>query len=198
MEIVKKYKTISILVFLIIVFGILSVFVKVFDIGGIKTNPEVQVKISVTGTPTPAPADPFIHPESFNIPSSYMGYSVTKVSNGDLSKSALKYGNKIVDLSGTQWVIKKSNVSDVEYGQVKSLIDTYIQGQIVNKGWKKTLKVNGLEMTPNIPSSNNLASGYVQVSGGKFQAAILEDNGDKSGNVEFKLFLSNIANLKDF
>jgi hypothetical protein len=194
MEIIKKYKTISILVGLIVVFGILTVFVKVFDIGGIKVT--TPVKISVTSTPTPAP-DPFIHPESFNIPSSYMGYSVTKISNGDLGKLALKYGNKNVDLSGTEWTVKKSNVLDIEYNQIKSVIDSLIQGQIIKKGWKKTLMVNGQAMTPNIPSTNNLASGFVQVSGGKFQEAILEGNRDKSGNVEFKLFLSKIYNLKD-
>lgn len=197
MEIVKKYKTISILVFLIIVFGILSVFVKVFDIGGIKTNPEVQVKISVTVTPTPAPVDPFIHAESFNIPSSYMGYSVTKVSNGGLGKSALKYGSRSADLSGTEWVIKKSSVLEIEYTQIKSVIDSTIQGQLVNKGWKKTLTVNGQKLAPNIPGSNNLASGYLQVSGGKLQEVILEGNRDTSGNVLFKLFLSNVTDLKN-
>ncbi len=193
MQTVKRYKTISILVGLIVVFGILAVFVKVFDIGGVKTGPEVKISAS----PKPTTSDPFIHPESFNIPSSYMGYSVTKISNGDLGKSALKYGNKNVDLSGTEWTVKKSNVLDIEYNQIKSLIDSLIQGQLVKKGWKKTLKVNGQQITPNIPSSMNIASGFVQVSGGKFQEAILEGNKDKSGNVEFKLFLSKIYNLKD-
>jgi hypothetical protein len=196
MEIVKKYKTISILIGLIIIFGVLSFFVKVFDIGGIKTNPEVQVKITVTPTPTPVTSDPFIHPESINIPTSYMGYSITKVTNGDLSKSALKYGSRSVDLSGTEWVIKKSSVLEIEYTQTKSVIDSTIQGQLVNKGWKKTLTVNGQKLAPNIPSSNNLASGYLQVSGGKLQAVILEGNRDESGNVLFKLFLSNIIDLK--
>lgn len=192
MQLVKQYKTISILIGLIIVFAILTVFVKVFDIGGVKTSPN----INIFSTPTPV-LDPFIHPESLNVPSSYMGYVVTKSTQGALGKSALKYGKKYVDLTGTQWDIKKSKVSDVEYGQVKSLIDAYIQGQIVNKGWKKTLKINGLEMVPNIPASMSLASGYIQVSTGKFQEAILEGNRDASGNVEFKLFLSNISNLKD-
>ena len=194
METVKKYKTISILVGLIIIFGFLAVFVKVFDIGGIKTSPET--KIAVSPTPTPV-TDPFIHPESLNISASYMGYSVTKVIQQDLGKAALKYGNKDVDLNGTEWVIKKSKVSDVEYSQIKSLINAYVQGQIVNKGWKKNVVVNGQEMMPNIPSANDLDLGYVVVSGGKCQIAILEGSKDKSGTVQFKLFLSNIANLND-
>ena len=194
METVKKYKTISILVGLIIIFGFLAVFVKVFDIGGIKTSPET--KISVSPMPTPN-LDPFIHPENLNIPLSYGGYSITKTTQEDLGKSALKYGNKNIDLSGTEWIVKKSNVSDIEYTQIKSLIDAYIQGQIVNKGWKKNAVVNGQGMMPKIPSTNDLDLGYVVVSAGKFQIAILEGNKDKSGTVQFKLFLSNIANLKD-
>jgi len=68
MQTIKQYKTISILVFLIIVFGILAVFVKVFKIGA-QTAPEIQVKNSTSLIPTQAPvADPFIHPENFNIP----------------------------------------------------------------------------------------------------------------------------------
>jgi hypothetical protein len=196
-QLVRQYKTISILVGLIIIFGILAVFIKVFNIGAVKTSPEVQIKSSITPTPTPISfIDPFIHPESFNIPASSMGYAITKVSNGNLGKSVLKYGSKNVDLTGTEWVVKKSGVLDIEYNQIKSMIDSLVQGQVVSRGWKKTMKVNGLEMAPNVPSSNNLDLGYVQVSGGKVQAAILEGN-NKSGNVEFKLFLSKIYNLKD-
>jgi hypothetical protein len=195
MEIVKKYKTISVLIFLIIVFGILSVFVKVFDIGGSKTNPQIQATAALS--PTPAIADAFIHPESFNIPSSYMGYNIAKVPNGDLGKDALKYGTKSATLKGTEWDVKKSNVSDIEYNQIKSMIDSLILGQITNKGWKKTVTNNGQEMTPNISSSNDLASGFVQVSGGKFQTVIFEGNRDSSGNVLFKLFLSNVTDLKN-
>ena len=194
MQTVKKYKTISILVGLIIVFGILAMFVKVFDIGAIKTSPEV--KISATPTSVPVALDPFIHPETLNIPSSYMGYAVTKLNQGDLGKNVLKYGTRSASLGGMEWVIKKSKVTDIEYHQIKSLIDAYIQGQIVNKGWKKTLKVNGQELSPIVPTLNDLEMGYVVVSNGKFQEAILEGNRDKLGNVQFKLFLSNISLLK--
>lgn len=192
METIKRYKTISILVGLIVVFGILTVFVKVFDIGGVKTNSNLKI----SATPTPV-SDPFIHPESFNIPSSYMGYIVTKSTQGDLGKSALKYGIRNVDLTGTRWSIKKNKVSDVEYTQIKSLIDATVQGQLVNKGWKKTLKVNGQELTPIFSSSNSLASGYVVISGEKFQELVVEGGKDSSGNFQLKLFLSKIYNLKD-
>jgi len=193
METAKKYKTISILVGLIIVFGILTVFVKVFDIGGVKATTLIKVAL----TPTPTVSDPFIHPESLNIPSSYIGYSITKSSQAELGMSALKYGNRNIDLTGFEWTIKKSKVSDVEYTQIKSLIDATIQGQLVNKGWKKTLKFNGQELTPSFLNLNNLGSGYVVASGGKFQEVIFEGNRDSSDNIVLKLFLSKIYNLKN-
>jgi hypothetical protein len=192
MQVIRQYKTISILLFLLVVFGILTVFVKVFDIGGIKNNTDVKI----SATPTPTILDPFIHPKDFNIPSSYMGYSVTKLVQADLGKAALQYGSKSADLTGTELVIKKSKVSDIEYGQMKNLLDSYIQGQLVNKGWKKTFEVNGQKITPNIAGVNDLASGFVQISGGKLQEVILEGNRDASGSVQLKLFLSSIYDLK--
>jgi len=182
MQIIKKYKTISILVGLIIIFAVLTVFIKVFDIGGIQNKTDVKL----SATPTSAIVDPFIHPKDFNIPSSYMGYSVAKLAQADLSKSALQYGSKSADLMGTELAIRKSKVSDIEYGQMKNLLDSYIQGQLVNKGWKDTFEVNGQKVIPNIMGTNDLSSGFVQVSGGKLQEVILEGNKDATGSVELK------------
>jgi hypothetical protein len=199
METIKKYKTISMLIFLIIVFGILAVFVKLMDIGGIKTASNVQSSISVTPTPI---QDPFIHPETFNIPSSYMGYVVAKMAQADLGKAILKYGNKAVDLAGSEWVISKSKVSDFEYGQIKPYLNSYVQQQLGNKGWAPTASVSasGTQsaqlLSPNLPKGD-LSQGYIQVEGGKVQEVVLSGGKDSLGNVEFKLFLSNIYNTKD-
>jgi hypothetical protein len=189
MNLIKQYKTISILVVLIIIFGALAVFVKVFDIGGIKNVSSITVVL----TPTPTPAsDPFIRPESLNIPSSYMGYLITKTTQTGLGDYVIKYGTKSVTLKGTEWVISKSNVSTVEYGQVKNLVQGYIQGQLVNKGWGSKVKVNGQTLTPNVLGIGDLNAGYVKVSNGKFQEAILEGGRSSNNVVNIKLFLSSI------
>ena len=179
---------------LIVVFGVLAVVVKVFDIGGTKTGSDIQITASVTPTPV---LDPFIHPESFNIPSSYMGYVVTKVAQADLGKAALEYGKKTIDMAGSEWVIKKSKVSDIEYSQVKPLLDSYIQGQLVKKGWTSKASVNGQKLFPNLPENANISEGYIKVSDSKVQELMLSVNRDVAGNAEIKLFLSTVYNLKD-
>lgn len=195
MEIIKTFKTISILVALIVLFSIISVFVKIFNPKSLFPDSAVQVNTSAISTPTPAPSDPFVHPESFSVPSSYMGYAVTKVSQADLSKSALSYGNKTVDLGGTEWVITKNSVSDFEYAEAKSLISSNVQKQFVEKGWQKTAVVNGQALSPNLPSTGDINLGFIEVSNGKFQEALLEGGKSPTGAVEIKLFLSNIANV---
>jgi hypothetical protein len=192
MEIIKRYKTISILVALIIVFGTLAIFVKVFDVSRAKTNSEI--KVSVTPIPTP---EPFIHPESINIPSSYMGYAVTKTAQGDLSKSALIYGRRYVDLSGVEWIIKKNKVSDIEYSQIKPVLDSYVQGQLGKQGWASSATVNGQTITPNLPKMVDLSEGFIKVYKGQIQELILVGSKDTLGNVQLKLFVSKIYNLKD-
>ena len=187
MEIIKTYKTISILVSLIVAFGIITVFVKAFDIGGNKTTPQVKI------TPTPTPVlNPFINPEILNIPSSYMGYVVTKVPEGEasLGKNALVYKNKIISLEGTEWVVRKSKVSDFEYMQVKAYIDSLIQQQVVKLGWKSKGEINGSLLAFNAPNV-----GFVQVAQEHMQALIVKENKDASGSVEIRIFLSKIKDL---
>jgi len=197
MEIIRKYKTISILVGLIIVFGILTILIKGFNIGGVKTSPEI--KISTVPTPIP---EPFIYPENINIPSSYMGYAVTKSLEGDLGKAALKYGKNTVDLAGSEWIIKKSKVSEIEYSQIKPLLNSSVLGQLGKQGWAATAVVNasGTQsaqmLTPNLPKAG-ISEGYVKVYGGEMQEVILSGSRDSLGNVQFKFFVSKITALKD-
>jgi hypothetical protein len=192
MNLIKQYKTIWILVALIIVFGIIAVFAKVLDTGRVQPSPKVKVGILLTPTSIP---DPFIHPEDFKITSSYMGYAVVKVVNPDLGKAVLKYGSKNVDLDGSEWTIKKSGVSDFEYSQVKPYINNAIQGQLVKQGWLGKATVNGQVLIPNLSKVFDLNQGYVETYNGKVQVAILEGGKDNLGNVNFKLFLSNIYDL---
>ena len=194
MKLVKQYKTIWILIALIIVFGIIAVFAKVLDAGRVQPIPKVKVGVLLTPTPIP---NPFINPESFKIPSSYMGYTVTKVTNPDLGKAILKYGNKNVDLDGSEWTIKKSGVSDFEYSQVKPYINNAIQSQFVKQGWVSKATVGGQALTPNLSKTFDLSQGYVAAYNGKVQVVVLQGGKDNLGNVQFKLFLSNIYNLKD-
>jgi hypothetical protein len=153
----------------------------------------VQTQASITPSPTPIP-DPFIHAETFNIPSSYMGYVVSKVATPDLGRAILKYGSKNINLEGSEWTIKKSGVSDFEYSQVKPYINNAVQGQLVKQGWTAKATVDGKTLSPNLFNSD-LNQGYTEVYNGKVQVVILEGGKDASGNVEFKLFLSNIYDL---
>jgi hypothetical protein len=194
-EIIKQYRTISLLIGLIIFLSILSVFVKMFNPQSLMSNSVIQVQSSVFPTPTPIP-DPFIHPESFSIPSSYMGYVVSKVAAPDLGKAILKYGSKNINLEGSEWIIKKSGVSDFEYLSVKPYINNFVQAQVVKKGWLAKTSVGGQELVPNL-SKSDLSQGYVEVYNGKVQVAVLQGGKDGSGNVQSKLFLSNIYNLTD-
>ena len=195
MNLIKQYKTISLLILLIVALSILSMFVKMFNPQSLISNSTVQTQSSISPSPTPIP-DPFIHPESFNIPSSYMGYVVSKVANPDLGKAILKYGDKNVDLLGSEWIIKKNGVSDFEYSQVKPYINNAVQGQLVKQGWTAKTAVDGKTLSPNL-SNSDLNQGYVEVYNGKVQVAILEGGKDASGNVEFKLFLSKVYGLGD-
>ena len=193
MKLVKQYKTIWILIALIIVFGIIAVFAKVLDAGRVQPSPKVKVGVLLTPTPTP---NPFINPESFKIPSSYMGYTVTKVTNPDLGKAVLKYDSKNVDLDGSEWTIKKSGVSDFEYSQVKPYVNNAIQSQFVKQGWVSKAIVGGQALTPNL-SKADLSQGYVVAYNGKVQVAVLRGGKDNLENVEFKLFLSQVYNLEN-
>ncbi len=194
MNLIKQYKIIWILVSLIIVFGIIAVFAKVLDAGRVQPSPKVKIGILLTPTSIP---DPFIHPEDFKITSSYMGYAVVKVVNPDLGKAVLKYGSKNVDLDGSEWTIKKSGVSDFEYSQVKPYINNAIQGQLVKQGWLGKASVNGQALIPNLSKAFDLSQGYIEAYNGKVQVAILEGGKDNLGNVNFKLFLSNIYDLRN-
>lgn len=175
----------------------MAIDAKVFnvkDIGGIKVAPEDQA-VGVTTTPTPIP-DPFIHPEAFNIPSSYMGYAVTKIAKSDLGKAILKNGGKNVDLAGFEWDIKKSNVSDIEYSQIKPIMNGFIQGQLVQKGWVSgSTTVGAQTFSVNLSKSASLSEGYLNVVDGKVQVAIIEGNKNSAGNVGIKLFLSNVSEI---
>ena len=195
MNLIKQYKTIFILVVLIVALSILSLFVKMFNPQSLIQSPQVQLQPSVSPNTTPI-LDPFIHPESFNIPSSYLGYVVTKVANPDLGKAILKDGSRNVDLVGSEWIINKGGVSELEYLSVKPYINNFVQEQVVNKGWLTKTSVNGQELLPNLFKSD-LSQGYIEVQNGKVQLAIIEGGKDAFGNVQFKLFLSNIYNLSD-
>jgi hypothetical protein len=193
MEIFKQYKTISLLVLLMAVLSILSVFVKMFDPQSLIPTSTFQTQSLTASTPTPIP-DPFIHPETFNIQSSYMGYVVTKVANPDLGRAIMRYGVMNVDLIGSEWTIKKNGVSDFEYLTVKPYINNFVQQQVISKGWLAKTSVNGQELVPNL-SKSDLSQGYIEVSDGKVQVAILQGGKDASGNAQFKLFLSDIYDL---
>lgn len=193
MKLIKQYRTISLLVLLIIALSILSVFVKMFNPQSLVSDSVVKAQPSISPSPTPI-QDPFVHPESFNIPSSYMGYVVSKVAVPDLGKAILKYGDKNVDLLGSEWIIKKNGVSDFEYISVKPYINNFVQDQVVKKGWLVKTSVGGQELVPNL-SKFDLSQGYVVVSNGKVQVAVLQGGKDNLGNVEFKLLLSNIYDL---
>jgi hypothetical protein len=194
MGIIRKYKTISILIVLIMIFGILAIFTKIADLRQAKTGPEIQT--TVTSIPTPTP-DLFIHPESFNIPSSYMGYVVTKTTNGELGKGVLEYGTRSADLTGTEWEVKKNNVIGFEYDQVKPFIASKINSEIDKREWKTMESVNGKQLSVNVPPSGDLNNGYIKVSDGKVQLAFIAGGRDNSGSVNIKIFLSNVYSLKD-
>ena len=195
MSLIKQYRTIVLLIPLIVLLLIISVFVKMFNPQSLISSSVVQTQASITPSPTPIP-DPFIHAETFNIPSSYMGYVVSKVATPDLGRAILKYGSKNINLEGSEWTIKKSGVSDFEYSQVKPYINNAIQGQLVKKGWISKATVNGLELVPNL-SKSDLSQGYIEAYNGKVQVTVLEGGKDTLGNVEFKLFLSKIYNITD-
>jgi hypothetical protein len=119
---------------------------------------------------------------------------VSKVAVSDLGKALLKYGDRNINLSGSEWIIKKSGVSDFEYLSVKPYINNFVQDQVVKKGWLAKTSVGGQELIPNL-SKSDLSQGYVEVYNGKVQVAVLQGGKDNLGNVEFKLFLSNIYDL---
>ena len=183
------------LIALIVLLLIISVFVKMFNPQSLISSSAVQTQAPITPSPTPIP-DPFIHAETFNIPSSYMGYVVSKVVAPDLGRAILKYGNKNIDLEGSEWVIKKSGVSDFEYLSVKPYINNFVQEQVVKKGWLTKTSVGGQELIPNL-SKFDLSQGYIEVYNGKVQVAVLQGGKNASGNIQFKLFLSNIYNIID-
>jgi hypothetical protein len=132
-----------------------------------------------------------------------MGYVVTKTTQADLGKSALKYGKRSVDLSGSEWIIKKSKVSDIEYSQIKPLLNSYVQGQLGKQGWATTASVSaqGTQsaqlLMPNLPKGD-LSEGYIKVYGGQIQEVMFMGNKDSLGNVQLKLFVSQVYDLKDF
>jgi hypothetical protein len=193
MSLIKQYRTIVLLITLIVLLLIISVFVKRFNPQSLISSSVVQTQPSVSPSPTPTP-DPFIHPENFNIPSSYMGYIVSKVATPDLGRAILKYGSKNINLEGSEWTIKKNGVSDFEYLSVKPYINNFVQDQVVKKGWLAKTSVGGQELVPNL-SKSDLSQGYVEVHNGKVQVVVLQGGKDASGNVQFKLFLSNIYNI---
>ncbi|MEK7160142.1 MAG: hypothetical protein AAB702_01540 [Patescibacteria group bacterium] len=196
MEVIKKYKTISILTFLIILTAVFGIFYKQTNLF---ENKEIS-KTTANLIPTPTP-DPFLYVDKLNLPSSYMGYTFTKLASGSatLGKGGVLYSDKSFDLTGTEWIVKKDNVSEEEFQKFKKDFKTFAEIQLFKLDWKTKAEVNGKELTPAV--KNTFLSntwGYIKVSEGKYQALLLKSQKNKTNcpcNIEFRVFLSNIDEL---
>ena len=198
MEIIRKYKIQFLLIVLIILVLILGLTIKnlgnfyVLNNGG---------EALLTLTPKP---DPFLHAESLNLPSSYMGYTFTKLASesGALGKNALYLGNKGYNLEGTEWVVKKNNVSDAEAAQFGKDFTSFAEVQLSRLGWVKEGEHKGAKVAP-VAANGPTGSvwGYLKTDNGKIQVMILKSDKGKPTcpcNIEFRVFLSNVENLDSF
>lgn len=195
MKVIKKYKTISILTFLIIVIVTLGVLYKKIDF----ENKE-DLKTTVKLTPT-TPPDPFLYADKLNIPSSYMGYTFIKLSSESavLGSKAVMYSNKLIDLEGDEWLVKKNEVSENEFTKFKEDFKTFAESQLFKLGWETKEYVGGKELMPVIKNSAlSNTWGFVKVYKREYQVLLLRAEKDKSTcpcNVQFRVFLSGIGKL---
>lgn len=100
---------------------------------------------------------------------------------------------------GTEWVVKKSNVSEAEFkGFSKNFVNfaktKLAELNFTNKAEYKDRPI--LILTKDSKGGN--MPGYLKLSNGRIQVVLL--SADKKGascpcNVEFRVFLSNIENL---
>lgn len=197
MEKIKKYKTISILIILIIFTALFGLYIK--SLGSLsKQNPQ-----SPSVTPTKAP-DAFLHAESLNLPSSYMEYTFTKLASksATLGKEGVLYSNKSFDLTGTEWLVKKDNVSEEEFQKFKKDFKTFAEFQLFKLSWSEKSQYNKKELKPRVGKSILSDEwGYIKVSDGKYQVLLLKSEKSRATcpcNIQFRVFLSNTEDLGKF
>lgn len=197
METIKKYKLILVLITLIIVIGVFGYYIK--GLMNFSTeNPNFFQHLSITPTPTP---DSFIHAEKLNLPSSYMGYTFTKVTQGKnvLGKLALYYNNNGIDLKGAEWVVEKNNLSDKEYMASIKDFETLINTQLQKFGWVTEITVDGHKFAVlSAGGSTGNVYGYLKIIDRKVQVVLLQIKKDKIQcpcSLEFRIFISNVSEL---
>ena len=162
-------------------------------------NNKNQKPLSVL-TPTPKP-DPFLHAEKLNLPSSYMGYTFTKLASksATLGKNAVSYLGKQLNITGTEWLVKKDEVPESEFTKFKKDFKTFAELQLFKQDWKTKEEVNGKELKPRVGKSILSDEwGYIKVSDGKYQVLLLKSEKNKTVcpcNIEFRVFLSNVGNI---
>lgn len=207
MEIIKKYKTISILITLVIVIGVFGFYIKGFRSSS-KQN--YQHKLSITSTKAP---DAFLHAESFNLPSSFMGFSVSKIeSDSSIETNALYYDYNSIPLSLSAWIARREDVGGEEYRKLSDLVRKFLDSEFINKSWSPEIIVYGKPLQPlTADGPGGRIWGYIKKENNKFQVVLIQEmNSSQKGqpvsnptqdcpcNLEFRVFLSNIEDLGKF
>ena len=150
----------------------------------------------------------FIDPNSLNIHSSFMGFSLTKESSENvvLGKPAFYYSNKAknlfeegVDLKGDEWLAEKDGVSDTEFSSYVVSIAKLFNDKFKNLGWDSEQAVNGYKFQSiSAGGGGGSINGYLKINNGKIQVVLLayrKNTPTCPCELQFRIFVSNVSEL---
>lgn len=150
----------------------------------------------------------FIDPNNLNIPSSFMGFSLTKISSENvvLGKPAFYYSNKAknifaegVDLKGEEWLAEKYGVSDAEFSSYVTSISKLFNDKFNNLEWDSEQTINGYRIQPiSAGSGEGSVNGYLKINTGKIQVVLLgyrKDTPTCPCKLQFRIFVSKVSEL---
>ncbi len=155
----------------------------------------------------------FINPNKLNIPSGFMGFSVSKAeSDSSIETSALYYDYDYIPLSLSAWALRRENIGGEEYSRLSDLVGKFLDSEFTNKGWSPEIIVYGKSLQPlTADGPGGRIWGYIKKEDNRFQVVLIQEiNTSQKGqpvsnptqdcpcNIEFRVFLSDVEDLDSF
>lgn len=181
------------------------------------TSKQSSPAASVLPTPVQLNESEFIDPNNLNnlnIPSSFMGFTITSVERADSSieENAFYFDFKGFSLPLKGWVARKEGLKSEDYTKYQKLLRDYLNSELTKRGWAADIEVNGKVLQPlTADGPGGAVWGYVKRSEDKFQIIILQETSfsykkqpissleeDCPCNLSFFVFFSEVFNMDKF
>lgn len=156
----------------------------------------------------------FIAPNTFSLPGSFMGFTITSVERADSSieENAFYFDFKSFSLSLRGWKARKEGLKSEDYTKYQKLFRDYLNSELTKRGWAADIQINGKVLQPlTADGPGGAIWGYVKRSNDKFQIIILQETSssykkqsissleeDCPCSLSFFVFFSEVFNIDKF